>query len=76
MESQPALDASLNCTSLAHIVAFEIEAKPCTSCALLVNQICTRYRCELLKPGIKVRCIFHEDKEPVNYELVLFKGLS
>lgn len=73
MKTQVALDASLNCDSLAHIIAFEIEAKPCLTCALFTNQ---SYRCELLKPEIKVRCVFHKDKEPVNYELVLFKGLG
>ena len=76
MKSQVVLDANLNCSELAHVVAFEIEAKPCLSCALFINQTCTRYRCELLKPEIKVRCVFHEDIERVNYGLALFEGLS
>ena len=76
MKSQVVLNAQLNCSELAHVVAFEVEAKPCLTCALFTGHTCTRYRCELLKPELKVRCVFHKDKEHINHELILFEGLS
>ena len=74
MKSQVVLDASLNCSELANIINFEIEAKPCTSCNLFVNETCLKYRCILLKPKLKVRCVFHAER--IRHELVLFEGSS
>ena len=74
MKSQAVLDASLNCSELAHINNFEVEAKPCTDCGLFNNETCEQYRCILLKPEIKVRCVFHVER--VKGELVLFEGLD
>ena len=74
MNNIEVLPASLNCSELAHVSNFEIEARPCTDCGLLINETCLKYRCILLKPELKARCVFFQERN--RYELILFEGLS